>query len=141
MAMVRLILFLLRGWLRWQIIATACLFWVRKDHPSGNRLQDTSYSDFNLHVHILPSALNDDHGAVIKVTYALSQLFAILHDFDINVFAWKQNRFDRMGEFLDVENFHALQLCHAIEIEVAVDHEAVPVLDAFDQLTIHFDDA
>src|SRR6266702_1812894 len=57
-----------------------------KDHASGNGLQYTRNSDFDGHAHILPSAFNDDHSAIIQVADALAEFFAFWHDLDMDIF-------------------------------------------------------
>src|SRR5256885_14931837 len=88
-----------------------------ENHAPGDCLQYACDRDFNSHTHKLPSAFNDDHGAIIQVTNALSEFFADLHDFNKDIFTCNQHRFHGDGQFLNIEYFYALQHSNKAEVK------------------------
>src|SRR5260370_28662905 len=118
------------------------LLWVvGKVQASCICLQATGYTDFNRHTHKLAAAFYNHHSAIIVGSYSLAQFFAVLHDFDINVFSWKQHGFDSVSQFVDIQYFDALQFSHAIEIKVIGDDGAMQCSCHFHKLAIDFYDA
>ena len=93
--------------------------------------------DFNGHTHKLSSTFNDDHSTVVQVTNALSEFFAVLHDFNKDIFTWKQHRFHGVGQFVNIEYFYALQLGNTVEVKVVGDNGAMQGACHFDEFAIN----
>lgn len=64
----------------------------------------------------------DDHGAIIEVTDRLALLFAGFDEFDGKLFAGDHCGFESIGQIVDIQNGHILNLCHAVEPEVCCDN-------------------
>ena len=83
-----------------------------------------------------PPVLNHDHGAVVEVAYALTQLLALLDDLDAERLPGKHHCLDRVGQFVNAcrgvgssGNLDALlrSSCEAVALEA----EAVMVEQAY----------
>src|SRR2546426_2932090 len=112
-----------------------------EDHAPGHGLQDTGHCDLDGRVHILPPALFHDHGAVIQVTHALAEFFAILHNFDMNILTREQHRLDSVCQFVNVEYFNALEFRDPAQVEIGSDDGAMERTGHLHELAIDFGNA
>src|SRR4029077_12634727 len=85
--------------------------------------------------------VDDHHGAVIQVGYALVVFLAFLEDEDAHGFAGQHDRLQRVRELVDIQYLHALQLRHLVQVEVVGDDLAFVQLGQFDQLEINYPDS
>src|SRR5579884_3502912 len=113
---LRLLLFH-RGLRGGQRAAILRLFWVREDHTSRNGLEHARHRDLNRHIHVLPPVLDHDHRTVIEIADTLAEFLAILHDLDVDIFAGQQHWFDRISQFVDVEDL-AIHVADTLDLGI-----------------------
>src|SRR5262249_37810052 len=82
--------------------------------------------------------VDDHHGAVVKVRHALVVFLAFFQDEHAHGFARQDDRLERIGEFVDVEDFDALKLRDLVEVEVVGDDLSLVHLGQFNQLHVNF---
>ena len=97
-----------------------------EDHPSGDRLQDPGDRDVDVPVDVSRAALDHDHRAVVEEADALAGLLALLDDPHPELLARQDRRLDRVRERVDVHDPDALQLGHAVEVEVVGQDDPAP---------------
>jgi hypothetical protein len=69
-----------------------------------------------------PPVFDDDHRSIFKVADALMKLFPFANHGDVQLLAGQHDRFDRVGELVNVEHRDAFDVRDAVEI-VIVGHE------------------
>ena len=98
-----------------------------------------------MHVHVFAdvflAVLNHHHRPVVHVAHTLPGLLAFLEDVDVQYFARQHHGLDRVGQLVDVQHGHALQLRHAVQVVVVRQHRALQLLSQHHQLVIHLADA
>src|SRR5712692_44863 len=112
-----------------------------KDHPPGHGLENPRDHDVHAAVHVPAAILDHDHSAVVQVAHALADLLALLDDLDRHLLAGQDHRLDRVSQLVDVEHLHALQLGHAVEIEVVGQDGGLGLLSHYHQLAVHISGA
>ena len=75
-------------------------------------------ADLELAVQEPRAALDDDHRAVVEEADSLPDLLALLDDADPEVLAGQDGRLHRVGERVHVQHPHALELGHAVQVEI-----------------------
>src|SRR4029077_5470211 len=80
------------------------------------------------------------HSTVIKVGHALVVFLTFLQNENAHGLAGEHDRLQRIGEFIDVQDFDALQLRDFIQIEIVGDDLALVQLGQFDKLEVDFAD-
>src|SRR5260370_38034723 len=93
-----------------------------EDHATGRRLQYAGHGNTDFLTDSGPALLHDDHGAVIQVADALADLVARLDHFDDHRFAGQGDGLHSVGHFIEVNDFHALQLGDLVQVKVIRDH-------------------
>src|SRR3984893_4141328 len=121
--------------------AHSALIPLAKDHLARGGLQDRGHRDVDGLANHLARVIDDHHGAVIEIGNALVVLFSFLQDEHPHNFARQNDGLERVGQFVDVEHGHTLQLRDFIEVEVVGDDLAFIQLGQFDELHIDFADA
>ena len=91
---------------------------------------------FTLAIHVLAAALDDDHRAVVQVAHALARLLARLDDPHFDRLAGQEHRLQGVGQVVEVDHAHAVQLGHLVEVVVVGDDLAVQVLGQQHELQI-----
>ena len=84
------------------------------------------------------SAVDDDHGAVLEITDALTGFFAFAKDEDAHALAGKNGGAESVGEKIDVENADALNAGDFVEIEIVGDDLGLEAESEFDEFAIDF---
>src|SRR6185312_6550309 len=86
----------------------------------------------------LTRVIYDHHGSVVQIRNALVVFLPFLQDEHPHGLAGKNNRFERIRQFIDVEYFDSLQLRNLIQIEIVGDDFAFVDLGQFNQFQIDF---
>src|SRR5256885_5343780 len=89
-----------------------------EDHPPGRRLQHRRDDDPDGLVHVAPAVLHHDHGAVIQVGDPLVLLFPFLDHLDVHLLTGDDDRLERVGEVVEVEDANPFQLRHPVEVVI-----------------------
>ena len=108
-----------------------------KDHESTGRLQSGDDEDFLGGADFFGAVVDDDHGAIGEVTDALVFVFAGAHDGEVDFFADHDSRFERVGEFVDVEDFGVLEAGDFAEIFVGGEQARAEHASDLDEPGIH----
>src|SRR5208282_2128989 len=108
---------------------------------SGGGLQDRSHGNVDGLANHFARVINDDHSAVIEIGDALVVLFSFFKNKYAHDFAREDDGLERVGQFVDVQHGHTLELGDFIEVEVVGDDLAFVKLGQFDELHIDFADA
>src|SRR5271156_6497166 len=114
---------------------------LAEDHLAGRGLQDGGDGDVDGLANHFARIIDYDHGSVIEVGDALVKLFAFFQDEYPHDFTGQNDGLERVGQFVDIEHGHALQLRDFVQIEIVGQNLAVINLGEFDQLHIDFADA
>src|SRR4029077_18725767 len=80
------------------------------------------------------------HSTVIKVGHALVVFLTFLQNENAHGLAGEHDRLQRIGEFIDVQDFSSLQLRYFIQIEIVGDDLALVQLGQFDKLEVGYAD-
>src|SRR5258708_17082089 len=115
---------------------TAPLVKLAKDHFSGSGLQDGCHRDVHVLADQLARIVHHHHGAVVEIGDALVVLLAFFQDEDAHGLAGKHDGLEGVGQFVDVEHFHALELGDFVEVEIVGDDLAFIHLRQFDQFEV-----
>ena len=107
-------------------------------HFTGRGLQDAGDGNVDGAGDHLLGVVHHHHGAVVQVGHALVVLLAFLQNEDPHGLARQHDGLQRVGQLVDVQHLHAVQLRHFIEIEIVGDDLAVVDLGQLDQLHVHF---
>ena len=113
---------------------------AREDHAAGSGLQHLGHCHVERRANVAAAILHDDHGAVVQIAHALPYFLAFLNDLDTHRFARQEDQAHGVGQFVDVEDRHALNLGHAIEVIVVGEHGALQALGQRDELVVDFAD-
>src|ERR1022692_2112832 len=105
-------------------------------HLAGGSLQHAGDGDIDGFGNHLLGVVHHHHGAVVQVGDSLVILLAFLEDEDAHEFAGQHDGLERVGQLIDVEHFHAVQLGHFVEVEIVGDHLTVIDLGELDQLHV-----
>src|SRR5215831_7063101 len=109
---------------------------LAENHLPGRSLQHTGYRDIDgLGDHAL-GVIDHYHRAIVQVGDALVVLLPFLEDKHAHRLARQYDRLQGVGQFVDVQHLHAMQLRHLIEVEIVGDDLAVVDLGEFDQLHV-----
>ena len=96
-----------------------------EDNSSGSGLENTGHNYEDLHTNIASAVFNHGSWFVIQISNSLIGLFALFDDQRRHFFPRQDDRFDRIGELVDIEDFHALQPGDFIEVEIIGDHHPI----------------
>ena len=92
----------------------------------------------NRNVHILANQLarvvHNHHGSIIKIRHALVIFLAFFENKDTHGLARQDDGLQRIRQFVDVQNLHALKLGYLIQIEVVGDDLGLVHLGQLNQL-------
>ena len=99
-------------------------------------MQHAGDGDIDGLVDVVAAVLDDDHRAVFEVAHALPRLFAGLDDADVDVLAGQEDGLQGVGQIVEVDDRHALQPGHLVQIVVVGDQLALQVLGQDDQFQI-----
>jgi len=122
--------------LRQAIFARGFGFVFSENHASRARLQHTGHVSHDGLVHVVASAFDDDHCAVFQVANALTRFFAHLDDSHLKSFARQKDRLERIGEVVEIDHSHIVQLGNFVQVVVIRDHFAIQVLCQQHQLLV-----
>jgi hypothetical protein len=81
--------------------------------------------------------LDDDHRAVLQIADALMSLFSFANHRDVQLFARQDDRLDRIGQLVDVEDRDALDVRDAIEIVIVGNEFCAKILRKSNEPCIH----
>src|SRR5260370_27858073 len=109
-----------------------------EDHLAGGGLQHRGHRNIHGLAAHLAGVVHHHHGAVIQVGNALVVLFAFLEDKAFHNLARQHDGFERVGQLVDVEHIHALELGDFVEVEVVGDDFGLVELGQLNQLEINF---
>src|SRR4029077_16289116 len=113
---------------------------LAEDHLAGGSLKNAGDGNVDgLSDHFL-GVLHHHQGALVEIGHALVELFPFLENEHPHDLARQHDGLHRIGELVDVENHHAVQLRHLVEVEIVGDDLAIVNLGQLDQLHIHFAD-
>src|SRR5712691_6625159 len=134
----------------WPILVWQCaLFTVHRMHPlvetaedhlSRGSLQDAGHGDVNGLRNHLPRVVHHHHGAVVKIRHALVVFFSFLQDEDAHGLPWEYDRFQGIGQLVDVQYLDAVELGDFIEVEIVGHDFAIVDFGQLDQLHVYFAD-
>ncbi len=85
---------------------------------------------------MIASPFDDDHRAVVQVPDPLPRLLARFDHADLNRFARQKDRLQRVGNVVQVDHAHTMQLGHLVQVVVVGDHLAIEMLGQQDQLQV-----
>ena len=100
-------------------------------------MQDFGDVDFHVFADVFLAVLDHDHCAVVHVADTLSVFLTFLNDVDAQAFTGQYNRFDCVGEFVDVEHGHALKFGDAVEVVIVGQYRTFELLALYDQFIVH----
>src|SRR5205814_9826756 len=107
-------------------------------HAAGGRLQHARDDHFQRFVDVAAAILDDNHGAVVQVSYTLASFAAFLDDTHLHSLAGQHHGLDHVGQFVDVEHPHALQRRDLVQLIVVGDDRAAHIFRQLDQLGVYF---
>src|SRR5581483_3525146 len=113
---------------------------LAEDHLPSRRLQNRRNGDVYSFADHLACIVDHYHRAVVEIRDSLVVLFAFLQDEDPHALAGQHDRFERIGQFVYVQDFDALQLGNLVEVEIVGDDLPLIELGQFNQLEVHFAD-
>src|SRR5262249_25617807 len=96
-----------------------------EDHPTGIGLQHAGDGDAHLVAYGPTPLLHHHHGAVVEVADTLADLVALLDDADRQALAGQRHQLEGVGQLVEVDDVHPLQLADLVEVEVVGDHARV----------------
>src|SRR5487761_2140719 len=111
-----------------------------EDHLAGGGLQHAGDGDVDGLGDHFARDVDHHHGTVVQVGDALVILLSFLEDKDAHQFSGEYNRFQGVGQVVDIQNLHAMQLGHLVQIEVIGDDLRIVDLGQFDELHIDVPD-
>src|ERR1035438_2395218 len=114
---------------------------LAENHLACSGLQHRGYGDVDRLANHLARIIDDHHGSVVEIGDALVVLFAFLQNKYPHDFAGQDDRLERVGQFIDIEHSHPLQLGHLIQIEVVGQNLAFVDFGQLDRLHVDFADA
>src|SRR5581483_11162566 len=91
-----------------------------EDHPAGGRLQDAGDGHGDGAVDVAAPVLHHHHGAVVEVAHALVRLLAVFDDGHLHRLTGADDRLQRVGEVVEVEDTQALDAGQLDEAPVDV---------------------
>src|SRR5208283_5524459 len=80
------------------------------------------------------------HGAVVQVPDPLVVLLAFLQNQYVHALAGQDYRLESVGQVVDVEHVHVMQVSHLVQVKVVGHDLGLPLLGQLEQLQIHFAD-
>src|SRR6266576_3577280 len=113
---------------------------LAENHLAGSRLQYRSDGDIYRLANHLARVVDHHHRAVIQIGNALVVLFSLFQDEHPHRLARQHDRLQRVGEFVDVQYGHALQLRYFVEIEVVGDDLTFVKFRELNQFHVDFAD-
>src|SRR3981081_4500257 len=114
---------------------------LTEDHLAGGGLENAGDGNIDgLRDHFL-GVIDHHHGSVVEIGYTLIEFFPLFEDEYAHDLAWQHDGFHRIGELVNIEDHHAVQLRHLVEVEIVGHDLAIVNLSQLDQLHIHFADS
>src|SRR5579859_178121 len=113
---------------------------LAENHLPGRGLEHRGDSDIHILADELARIVHHDHGSVIQVGDTLVVFLAFLEDEDPHGLARQHDRLKRIGQFIDIQHFHALKLGDLVEIEIIGDDFCLVQFRQFNQLQVDFAD-
>src|SRR5579859_3218561 len=111
---------------------------LTEDHLAGGGLQNAGHGNVDgLRDHLL-GVIDHHHRSVVKVGDTLIEFFSLFEDEHSHDLAWQHDGLHRIGQLVDVEDHHAMQLRHLVKVEIVGHDLAIVNLGQLDQLHIHF---
>src|SRR5438270_4328917 len=107
-----------------------------EDHAARRRLQHRGDDHADRLIDIAPAVLDHDHGAVIEVGNPLVLLLPLLDALHVHLLAGDDDRLERVGEIVEVEDADPFELRDAIEVVVVRHDREAPLLRQLDQLHV-----
>src|SRR5438552_1096354 len=111
-----------------------------EDHLAGGGLQHRSHGNLDGLADGLARVIHHHHGAIVEISHALVVFFAFFEDENFHQLAGQHDGLERVGQLVDVEHFHALELRHFVEIEIVGHDLGLVELGQLDELEVHFAD-
>src|SRR5262245_2506433 len=108
-----------------------------EDHSPGGCLQDAGHGDADFGANGAASLLDDDHRAVVEIADALTDLVALFDDSYRQVLAGERHELEGVGQLVQVDDVHALQLANLVQVEVVGDDASADGLGQNDQALVH----
>ncbi len=84
--------------------------------------------------------IHHHHRPVVQIPYALIELLALLQDEHDHLLAGQHHGLESIGQVVDVQHFHMMQVGHLVQVEVVGHHLGFPLLGQFQQLQVHLAD-
>src|SRR5436190_3761834 len=112
-----------------------------EDHLPRRRLQHAGDDDVDVLADHPARVVDDHHRPVVQVGDPLVVFLAFLQDEDLHELAGEDDRLERVGELVDVEDVDAAELGHLVQVEVVGDDlslERAPELDQLQVDLAHF---
>src|SRR5882672_451262 len=109
-----------------------------EDHLPGGRLQYRGYGNVHGLADHFARVIHHDHGAIVEIRNALVVLFSLFQDKHAHCLAGQDDRLQRVRQFVDVEDRHALKLRDFVQVEIVGDDLAFVELCEFDQFHVDF---
>ena len=109
-----------------------------EDHAPRGRLQHARHHDVEIPPDPRTRVVDDDHGAVVQIGHALVLFLAFLQDEHVHQLAREHDGAERIGEFVDVQNFHTAQLRDLVQVEVVRHDASEQGTRQLDQLHVDF---
>src|SRR5579872_5341874 len=109
-----------------------------EDHLAAGGLQNAGHGNVDGFRDHLLGIIDHHHGPVVKVGDTLIEFFSLFEDEHPHDLAWQHDGLHGIGELVDVEHHHAVQLRHLVKVEIVSDDLTVVNLGQLDQFHIHF---
>src|SRR5439155_15519335 len=81
-----------------------------EDHLAGGGLQHRGHGNLDSLADGLARVIHHHHGAVVEIRHALVVFLAFFEDENFHQLARQHDGLKRVGQLVDVEHFHALEL-------------------------------
>ena len=84
------------------------------------------------------AAIYNDHGTIVQICNPLTRLFTCFDDRYLHFFTGKYHRFDRIRQFIDIQNTYALEFCYFIQVKIICHNKCIHFFCHFQQHRVHF---
>ena len=109
-----------------------------KNHFTGGGLQNAGHGNIDGPRDHLLGVVHHHHGSVVQIRDTLVVLLAFFQNKDAHGLAGEYHGLQRVGQFINVQYLHAVELRHLVEVEIVGDDLTVIDLGQLDQLHVYF---
>ena len=107
-----------------------------EDHLAGDGLEDGGNGDLDGLPDHPAGVVHDHHGPVFQVGDALVLLLPLFQDVHFDPLSREDDRFEGVGQFVDVKDLDSVNLGHLVEVEIGGDNLSSTVSRKLKQLEI-----